>query len=356
MTDWPPVAEPGTPAARAILAQRRNGTNDPALARNLRAVPVVREERTATQHEAPAPDPGDWWSTRPLLAEVRALAYATMTAPSALLGVILARVLAAVPPTLVLPPIVVADASLNLYVAVVGASGAGKGGAGAVADARVRIVGGRGFDRWPLGSGEGIARAYVRRTKARDGHTDQYVYQTNVLFETQEVDTLGALSSRQGATLSGELRQAWSGERLGFGYADPDKRLTVPAHAYRLVLVVGVQPGRAGALLNETDGGTPQRFVWVTATDPTLPDRPTSLPEDYRLTITLPRIDGRTRQRMDVCAEACDTIRDARAAQMRGASDALDGHALLARLKVAAALALADTRLDVTAEDWHLAG
>jgi hypothetical protein len=50
------------------------------------------------------------------------------------------------------------------------------------------------------------------------------------------------------------------------------------------------------------------------------------------------------------------TIVEARRAKLRGEGDALDGHALLARLKLAAALGLLEGRQKVTEDDWRLAG
>ena len=35
----------------------------------------------------------------------------------------------------------------------------------------------------------------------------------------------------------------------------------------RFGLSVGIQPDRAGWLLDEADGGTPQRFLWLPVTD-----------------------------------------------------------------------------------------
>src|SRR3712207_4800514 len=59
---------------------------------------------------------------------------------------------------------------------------------------------------------------------------------------------------------------------------------------------------------------------------------------------------------MAVCEEAIDTIEEAHWLRSRGEGDPLDGHALYTRLKVAAALALLDKRLEVTADDWRLSG
>jgi hypothetical protein len=49
-------------------------------------------------------------------------------------------------------------------------------------------------------------------------------------------------------------------------------------------------------------------------------------------------------------------IREAHVARGRGEGDALDGHALFSREKVAFALALLDNRRDINLEDWRLAG
>jgi hypothetical protein len=182
-----------------------------------------------------------------------------------------------------------------------------------------------------------------------------------VLFSVPEIDTLSALGSRKGATLLPELRRAWSGEALGFAYADPTRRLEVPAQQYRLCLVAGIQPARADALLDDADGGTPQRFLWMPATDPDLPDVAPPCPEPrtwhppawapQHLRDTL----GTGRTRMAVCDLARSTIDAAHVARARGDEDALDGHLLLSQLKAAAALAILDGRLDVRDDDWQLA-
>lgn len=295
-------------------------------------------------------DEDTFWTQRPMLEHVRTFARARRTSPWAVLGVVLTRVLTAVPPHVVLPPLVGGHASLNLFVGLVGKPGAGKGAAEAAAGGcldvgHVETVG--------VGSGEGIGHMFARRTKdGVDMHTPA------VLFTVAEIDTLAALGGRQGATLLPELRKAWSGERLGFSYADPTKRLPIEGHSYRLSIVAGIQPGRGGALLDDSDAGTPQRFLWLPATDPDAPDTPPEPPDRRAWHMPLwPRADARTGR---VVLPVCDTARalvDAqRLARLRGEGEALDGHALLARLKLAAALALLDERATVTDDDWTLAG
>lgn len=299
----------------------------------------------------------DFWSSRPLLAHVQQYARARRVAPWAVLGCVLARVVAATPPVIVLPPLIGGHASLNLFVGLVGASGSGKGAAERVAAECLRL--GQTLTSATTGSGEGIAHGYVRREK---GEIVKHNESMSVLYTVPEIDTLSALGARQGATLMPELRRAWSGEQLGFQYVDPTKRLIVDAHSYRMCLVAGIQPARAATLLDDSDGGTPQRFIWCNAIDRHAPDEQPATPEP----MTWPRPSftalttrdpfGTGRSELSVCDEARRVVDEARLARVRGEGDALDGHALLARLKTAAALSIADGRCDVSDDDWQLAG
>ncbi len=294
---------------------------------------------------------GSFWSARPSLAHIHQHARAVRAGPWAVLGVVLARVVVATPPHVVLPPLVGSDASLNMFAGVVGDSGSGKGAAcRAAADAvHVGLLNLR-----PVGSGEGLTHTFVKRTKS--GDIEQHTQA--VLGDIPEVDTLAALGSRNGSTLLPLLRQAYMGELLGFGYADPTKRLTVQEHQYRLCLTIGIQPRRSGVLLDDADGGTPQRLLWLPALDRNAPDDPPDRPERMRWQLpSLPpydRHDGRIR--LPVCDSARQAVDEARLSTIRGDAAALDGHALLARLKVGAALALLDGRAEVAEDDWTLAG
>ena len=178
-----------------------------------------------------------------------------------------------------------------------------------------------------------------------------------MLLTAAEIDTLTALHRRQASTLLPELRKAWTGSSLGFAYVDKEKRLTLPEHHYRLCLIVGIQPERAGGILQDTDGGTPQRFLWMPATDPEAPDVAPAAPEPWT-GWRLPRWPMATAGRvvLPVCPAARDTIDAARVARLRGDGEALDGHALLCRLKVAAVLTILNGRFEIIEQDWDLAG
>lgn len=291
----------------------------------------------------------EFWQARPELAHIHAFARARRASPWGTLGVVLTRVVACVEPSYVLPPIVGGDASLNLFVGIVGPSGAGKGVAEAAGADAVKVDEDK-FDIWKLGSGQGLAHGYARRDR---GGVTQHT--TSVLFSMAEVDHMVGLSGQQGSTLLPELRSAWMGERLGHLYVDPTKRVPVEPHKYRATLIVGIQPGRAGVLLDDKDGGTPQRFVWLPAIDRHAPDHHPVEPEPLRWhrPQSLPWVFN-GRGRLTVCQQARRVIDEARLARLRGHGDALDGHALFNRLKVATALALLSGRCDVSDDDWKL--
>lgn len=307
-----------------------------------------------------------FWSSRPVLAHVRAVALGQYASPWATLGVVLARVVAATPPVVQLPNTVGGYGSLNLFVALVGKSGAGKGAAESAAKLCLDIDPVRSgsmcsFPTHALGSGEGLAHMFMKRPKASKDNPDPepYQYNTAALVTVAEIDTLTALQGRTGSTLAGQLRQAAMGEQLGFFYVDKDKRMPVPEHAYRLSLVAGVQPKRAAALLDEAGGGTPQRFCWLPATTP-LPDVIPETPEP--LLWRAPPwpvarvVHGMARTILVLPQVAIDRTIELRRQHIQGEGDPLDGHANMVRLKVAAALAILDGRPEVTEEDWKLSG
>ncbi|MGO2111929.1 MAG: hypothetical protein ACTH31_09970 [Pseudoclavibacter sp.] len=307
-----------------------------------------------TQATITAPDVERLWRARPELAHLEQAARARLASPWAVLGATLVNVLSAVPPHIMLPPLVGGAASLNLFVAIVGGSGLGKGAAVSTAAAAFNIV--SDAPRLPLGSGEGLAKAIAAKEgiETPDGAkiTTTVVHTPSVIFETSEVDQLAALGGRQGATLMPQLRSAWSGETLGASYADQAKAVIIPAHEYRIGLILGVQPRRAGALLDESDGGTPQRFLWLQAADPHARDGD-SWPQPH----LVPRVEWPALSAyMQVPANVTKEIRANRIRVLNGSGETLNGHLMLTRLKVAAGLAILNGRTDIELDDWDLAG
>lgn len=293
------------------------------------------------------------WYEREHLATIKQFAKARFASPWATLGVVLLRALATVPPHVTLPPTVGGRASLNMFLALTGPSGAGKGAAMGVAREAVTIT--EPVPVLPLGSGEGLVKAYAsREIDEVDGERQPVtkMHTISVLFETSEVDQFRAQGQRTGSTLLPQLRSAYSGEQLGATYATVEKAVVLQPHSYRLGLVVGVQPKRADALLDDGDGGTPQRFIWLPVGDPD-PTPGIEIPSPYRL----PAIRwSPTHQEIKIPAEAREAIVATRMDVLRGIGDPLDGHSMLTRLKASAAFAILDGRQNVNRDDWRLAG
>ena len=137
--------------------------------------------------------------------------------------------------------------------------------------------------------------------------------------------------------------KAWSGENLTFAYVDQSKALEIPAHSYRLCMVVGIQPGRAGTLLDATDSGVPQRFLWLPTDDPNILDTKTQDPSqlDCREVALWPPNIGTRTEILTLPAKAVTEIDADIVAKHRGKGDpALDGHLGQCRIKTAIALHL----------------
>lgn len=167
-----------------------------------------------------------FWEARPELRAIRDTAHCRKWKgnPWAFLGSTLAHAVAAVPHEVVLPQIGGPHASLNLFIALVGQPGQGKGKSTAASRS---ILPGAEVYRIGMGSGEGICHQYRQLVKNRGEEGRLEWIRRSALFDIYETATLKALQERSGSTLNSELRKAWSGEPLGFAYADPAKRIPV---------------------------------------------------------------------------------------------------------------------------------
>jgi energy-coupling factor transporter ATP-binding protein EcfA2 len=317
------------------------------------ALPSAADARQPPDCDAAQPSANiddEFWNARPALTQIRAAAYARTVSPDAVLGAVLSRLAVVVPPKVCLPPIVGAEASLNFLVAVLGPSGAGKSTALRVAEELLPIGVPRLVLGQPVGTGEGLIERFLGPKPLREQVADA------VQIVIDEGTVLRELTDRRGATLEPTLRSAWSGEALGQLNADPSRRRYLPAMSYRVSVVVAFQPEPAARLLNDPSAGTPQRFVWVHATDPGMPKNPP--PWQGQLTVSSLDFGEAARVHFEVDEEVQSEIRQRSLSVQRGElhrSD-LDGHADLCRLKVAALLSVLDGRLAVTSTDWCLAG
>lgn len=335
-----------------------NGNRNGSTASNGSATVTNLAEWIAEADSPPNPTPTleeleeDFWDARESLAIIFDAAIARMASPWAVFACCAARMLCLVPPAIVLPDLIGGVGSLNWFAAIVAKSGGGKGAAMRVAndlvpaDITVRSI----------GSGEGMIECYQRGGK--EGGPEPRIA---VMFNVEEVDSLGAMGMRAGQTTMTILRQGFSGETLGFSYRGRSGEY-VAGHTYRMTLVTAVQPDRAGALLDDSGGGTPQRFMWFPGGDRRItmdvPDYPTFANGEPRVLPIISAMDlSRALGSVSIPDEAVYAIRSARVARNSGAEDnALDGHALFAREKLAFFLAFLDGRTDINSEDWRLSG
>ncbi|AII28260.1 DNA primase/polymerase [Mycobacterium phage YungJamal] len=297
----------------------------------------------------------DFWTARPQHELIFNAALSRMASPWAVFACVVARALSLVPPSITLPAIVGGVGSLNWFAVIAAKSGGGKGAA--MATARDLIP--NDVFSCPIGSGEGMVECYNRATPKGDATPDPVI---SVMFEVEEIDTLGAVTGRAGQTTMTVLRHGFSGERLGFAYRGRRGEV-VPAHTYRMTLIASVQPSRAGTLLDDSGGGTPQRFMWFPGRDKRITEDVPGWPTDAvgeMLTLS-PMLTPSwvLANNLGPCVvpeEAVAEIRRARVQSMSGDENALDGHALFCREKLAYALAFLDSRVEVNSEDWRLAG
>ncbi|CAN5577494.1 hypothetical protein BH11ACT6_BH11ACT6_12040 [soil metagenome] len=279
------------------------------------------------------------------LRKVYEWARARHVSPWAVMFGVLLRVSASVPPVVQLPGVIGDRASLNLLCAFVGRSGTGKGASAKVAalawPADVLVL--------PLGSGQGVAEVFAKRSDSDEIEP--------VIFDVPEIDTLAGLTKTQGSILLPTIKSMAMGEQLGQTNATKGASRNVPAHSYRACMSVGAQPGNTGVLFSDSTGGTPQRFLWVSVTDPNITDGEFDQPEplDTGLPVWAPGADGVV-EIVYTVPEIVTAIRGGNVARNRGEVDALDGHAVLTRCKVAALLAIMHRRIEVTVWDWERAG
>lgn len=330
--------------------------------------------------------PEEFWGARALFKEIRQAAHATVNSADAVLGSVLARASAMVSHELRFDSGRGPNGSLNLFVALVAPSGVGKTTAVECADELIRVPsylsqgdGRADMDRFRdgvgLGTGEGIAEVFMgmlerptgevhvrnsRSANAGDPIMEKVRGQVrhNAFLYLDEGQTLTKMmKERQGTTVGATIRTAWTGQALGQANAQDATTRFVARRSYSLGMVIGYQPAVAQDLLSDGSPGTPQRFLWLSALDPNIPEAAGLLPSRFGL--PLDRLDGtaitgvisfpeeykaqlRSRHRAKVAAELV--------------VDELDSHEPLMLCKLAALFCVLDGRMAVSYEDIELAG
>ena len=349
-----PVDEPGR---RTVSSDRGRTALVPA--------DVAAARRATTPEDLPEGPERTVFTHSPATRAVWLAARARMASPWGVLGYVMALTVATTGPHVRTPATVGGSASLNLLVGLVGAPGTGKGAARRTAIDLFTYADSNGTPvdtpMMGVGSGEGIAETFALRTRTGDDGeevTSQAV--VRAVFDDTEISSMAKKSDRRGSTLLPMLCKAYMGEDLGNQNGTAESSRMVPDHSYRMCLTVGIQPDRAGVLLDDSAGGTPQRFVWLPVAYPAMPDVTPEPPEGFTIALPFGTLQtvrpGAEPMTVTIPKVAERAIRQARLSSGRGESQGLDGHLLLTREKVAIALALMSGSLSVTDADWSAAG
>lgn len=323
--------------------------------------------------------PDEFWGSRDLFKQVWAAAKAEGAAPDAVLGVVLARAAAMTSHELTFNS--GKPGNLNLFVNVVAPSGIGKTEAMRSGKQLIALppylcdqYGEINKDRYreaSLGSGEGIAEIYmgVKELETGDfirsgpGKGDpktkpvRMQVRNNAYLHLDEGETLTKMNERRGSTVGQIIRSAWVGAQLGQANAAELTTRDVPAGTYALGLVIGFQPHAAQQLLADGGGGTPQRFLWLSALDTDMAAGPSDPPHPYHL----PLGDDRGGARRGIVAfpqEIKQALWDALSYKTKHPEEIeeINSHEPLMRCKLAALLCVLDERMEVDREDWRLSG
>ena len=207
----------------------------------------------------------DIWGKTDVLAHVYTAARSGGRNPLAMLAVVVARVLHEVDPLIYLPGnrdgYIGGRAALNLGVALVGSSGQGKS---FLKEESMALLGVEQEDLFPS-TGQGLIASYLKWNP--ELQENELVPDPRAFFYVDEIDNLGALAKDTGSTLFSEMRTMLTGGSTGSSNATKERQRKLPAGSYNFQLVAGVQPRRAGVLLEGQDAGTPQRFIWIPVLD-----------------------------------------------------------------------------------------
>jgi len=330
--------------------------------------PTIKDNKTETSVSIPE----TFWNARPIFQEIRSASHRSIASADMVLGCVLARVATLIHPTIRIPNFAArAGGSFNFFTAIIGYSGLSKSSAQDTAEQLIpnpndeRII----FDA-PIGSGEGFIEAFLGTMEIQDeGKKKPRIERTqtrdSVLFKLDEGEQFAALGDRKGSTLPATIRSAWVGQTLGQSNASQETKRILPAHKYRSSLIIAFQPELTEHLLTQQNAGTPQRFYWVNSVDPSLTvgkvsDRKPLEPLKWDRPMYRPdRNNIITEQTLDIDQSILDELEIKQSGKVSGTIKQIDeteSHRDLLMMKIAALLAILDSRMNITREDWDLAG
>lgn len=335
----------------------------------------------------------NFWKARSWLKYVYGLARASRLSPEGLLGAILVRVSALIPPFVVLKLTDWTEPmSLNLNIALIGATGTGKSSLISAASRLVPLPYENPMKELKPKTGESVVSKFAAMVQNKDekgkpipGQYHLRVLTDRVELVQTEIAALGASFKMDGSTMLSTLLQAFSNESIGAETRQKTSSVVLCPYSYRLSAILGVQPSEAHILFDNASVGFAGRFIFLMSTDasapamrPKKPEKrkifdPTRFaePSDFAGLTDLLVAGG-----LSNLADPDETYRltelkfppsieeyvdKARMRGVRGEADELDAHRIELQAKVAALFSLFDSRgkgweYRVTRRDWNLAG
>lgn len=317
----------------------------------------------------------EWIFSYPGLDKVAKAAKTRGVNPWGVLGAVMAWVAVDIPPEVTTLSEQKGKGTFNLFVALCGEPGAGKGRTMELGGDMVRreirgnfvTAGYNKPTRAPVGSPEGMISALRPRTAAEDEDEDNQPPElARVIFEVAEINRLYGERRTQESTQEGTLLSMWSNENVGVLRKKEQDTLAVDAWSYRVCFLVGAQAKWVHRLAGETSAGLAQRWLYLPAAT-THVERPQLGRKRNAVEVEIPTID--------IPAEVWNATKpvvidnyvqyalELQAYFLRKADaekrpvDPFNVHRAYNQARVAAALAVITRgRLEVSPEAWHLAG
>lgn len=227
---------------------------------------VLRETRSAVaeieRQLRGAVDPNTklWQGMTPGLGRIANFAESRGVYLHGLVAALLPRILAAVPPNVVLPPAnrlcehKAEGQGVNCYAINIAASSAGKGRTDDAAVAAIPLPDG------VIEDGTGTSEHWSKLLRGkRDG--TPYIKATSLLLNVDEMDTLNGFLSQPGNKMPGWLASTFMNGRGGQGTSDEKNSAVLPRHGSRIGILINAQYSKMDTLAALDGLGVGARFV-----------------------------------------------------------------------------------------------
>lgn len=215
-----------------------------------------------------------FWAETAAMKHIEQAAMARLVSPLQLLGHVLTRIAAAVPPQVILPALVGAGGSpLSQLSLILGESSSGKSAPYELARQLLP------YERCPidlelaLSTGEGAIEAYFDRryqgrrvVKVQNARTG--------LIVSDEASSVQSERARNSSKLASVLNSMWSGSQVGQDNATAENRRRLLQRAYGASFLVNAQMTVAPELTQDTQTGLAQRGVYYAPLGEVWSERP----------------------------------------------------------------------------------